>query len=359
MGNEEVYEILRQKIDESPRMDMPKTDEIMEILRMRFTPEEAEIGGYLSSDYYKSATAEEVAEQSGKDVEYVRSTLERMLDKGSIFWLNAKDGERFCLMPVFGFFEIPFADGKNDPETRKLAGLWEEFFRKDGTKSLTTPGYRWARVLPASKQTIDIQQKLDQKSVVLTWENAKEYVKAAEEHGRKMALVNCSCRVAFQHCDHPIDACIAIGSAAEFFIRRKKALRELNAEDTLKVLKRNLESGLVLMTNNMQHGQDFICSCCSCCCGLLRSVVEWPGNDVVEKSNFIPVRDENLCTQCGICIEKCQFNAWDDNLNLDEEKCYGCGACEVNCPEDAITMKKVRDLVPERNPHSAWQQVKR
>jgi ferredoxin len=183
------------------------------------------------------------------------------------------------------------------------------------------------------------------------------YLKAAVDKGRKLALVKCSCRVAFQNCERPVDACIAVGSAAQFFLRREKAIRELNLEETLDILKRNLLAGLVLTTNNMQYGFDFICSCCSCCCGLLRSHVEWGNPHVIEKSNYVPVLDRDACSECGICVEVCPFGAWTEDLEFRPDKCLGCGVCEVNCPAEAISMKKVTDRVPERNPHDMWKKI--
>jgi len=42
------------------------------------------------------------------------------------------------------------------------------------------------------------------------------------------------------------------------------------------------------------------------------------------------------CTQCGECIERCQFNAID-NFIVDTIACEGCGVCVHFCPSDAIT----------------------
>jgi Pyruvate/2-oxoacid:ferredoxin oxidoreductase delta subunit len=357
MTQEAIYEKLRNKIDTSPRMSMPPSEEILEILRLRFSPEEAEVAVHLPADYYQAATAAEIAKSSGLDESFVKSQLESMLEKGSIFWLDVEGTDRYCLMPIFGFFEIPFADGRTDPEARRLAELWDKYFGSKGSDALSISEYKWARVLPATRQTIIIGEKVNYQPEILTWENVKEYLKGAEEHKRKLALVKCSCRVAFQNCDKPIDACIAVGSAAKFFLKREKALKELNTEEALEILRRNLEEGLVLTTNNMQYGFDFICSCCTCCCGILRSHVEWKKINVLEKSNFIPQRNEEECTECGICVDMCQFHAWDDDLVLHEERCIGCGVCEVNCPEEALTMKKVSDRIPAKGPFDAWSKV--
>jgi NAD-dependent dihydropyrimidine dehydrogenase PreA subunit len=52
--------------------------------------------------------------------------------------------------------------------------------------------------------------------------------------------------------------------------------------------------------------------------------------------------DRERCTGCGICVEVCPL----DNLRLGEDgyareqydECWYCNACEVDCPEGAITL---------------------
>lgn len=50
------------------------------------------------------------------------------------------------------------------------------------------------------------------------------------------------------------------------------------------------------------------------------------------------VKDDSKCTLCGRCLETCRFNAIGENLQIQEYKCEGCGACAFVCPEDAIEM---------------------
>ncbi len=357
MSQEDIYESLRKNIDASPRMSMPASPEIGEILRLRFSPEEARIAVHIPADYYQAATAEEIARASGIDERMVREHLDSMLGKGSIFWLDVQGEDRYCLMPIFGFFEIPFADGRTDPEARRLAELWDSYFSGRGSEALSVSGYKWARVLPATRRTVMVGEEVGFAPETLNWESVKDYVRNAEERGRKFALVNCSCRMAFRNCDRPVETCIAVGSAAKFFLKRNKAVRELDAVGVLEILRANLEAGLVLTTNNMQYGFDFICSCCTCCCGILRSMVEWKKMNVVEKSNFLPRRDEDECNECAICVDMCQFGAWDEDLVFHEDKCMGCGVCEINCPTQAIVMEKAGEKVPEKGPLEAWKKV--
>jgi MinD superfamily P-loop ATPase len=49
----------------------------------------------------------------------------------------------------------------------------------------------------------------------------------------------------------------------------------------------------------------------------------------------LAVIDQERCTKCGLCEEKCRFNAIND-LEIDPIHCEGCGVCIHVCPVDAI-----------------------
>ncbi len=51
------------------------------------------------------------------------------------------------------------------------------------------------------------------------------------------------------------------------------------------------------------------------------------------------IKDDEKCTDCGICREYCRFDAIDENFEIDPYRCEGCGVCSHVCPEDAIRME--------------------
>jgi MinD superfamily P-loop ATPase len=68
------------------------------------------------------------------------------------------------------------------------------------------------------------------------------------------------------------------------------------------------------------------------------------------KSGQTAVIDNNLCRQCGKCIDICRFNAvrfrkgkdakaQNSSYIIDTVACEGCGFCAFICPEQAITMQ--------------------
>lgn len=48
--------------------------------------------------------------------------------------------------------------------------------------------------------------------------------------------------------------------------------------------------------------------------------------------------NEAKCTRCGLCEDKCRFEAIVD-LVINETRCEGCGVCAYVCPEEAITLE--------------------
>ena len=56
----------------------------------------------------------------------------------------------------------------------------------------------------------------------------------------------------------------------------------------------------------------------------------------VFKGGSIAVIDSNRCTECGVCVELCQWNAISNDFVVDPIACEGCGVCVHFCPEDAV-----------------------
>jgi len=52
----------------------------------------------------------------------------------------------------------------------------------------------------------------------------------------------------------------------------------------------------------------------------------------------LAIKDDELCTKCGLCEEHCRFDAITD-LRIDPRRCEGCGVCAFVCPEGAIRMQ--------------------
>jgi MinD superfamily P-loop ATPase len=58
------------------------------------------------------------------------------------------------------------------------------------------------------------------------------------------------------------------------------------------------------------------------------------------RSGQTAVIDEELCNQCGKCIEVCRFDAIGEDFIVDPIACEGCAFCSYVCPTGAIQMNE-------------------
>ncbi|MGD9677697.1 MAG: ATP-binding protein [Vulcanibacillus sp.] len=67
----------------------------------------------------------------------------------------------------------------------------------------------------------------------------------------------------------------------------------------------------------------------------------YQGNEL-KKENFScskkAVIDKDICLYCGKCQQACNFDAIDDNMNINPYKCEGCGMCVLVCKQNAIKL---------------------
>lgn len=56
-----------------------------------------------------------------------------------------------------------------------------------------------------------------------------------------------------------------------------------------------------------------------------------------------PIIDDNKCTNCGDCVDACNYNALakvKNDIMLFQKLCHGCTACQITCKNNAITFNK-------------------
>ena len=161
--------------------------------------------------------------------------------------------------------------------------------------------------------------------------------------GKSWEVADCICkkerRLLGEGCEHPLETCLAIAPVENAFTDGFWG-RPITKEEACRVLDMAEEAGLVHMTGNVQVGHMYICNCCGCSCAVLRGITELGLKGAAARSNYCAVVDEERCTGCGTCLERCQVKAIDlDDIAQVSDLCIGCGLCVTTCPTEAMSLK--------------------
>jgi Na+-translocating ferredoxin:NAD+ oxidoreductase subunit B len=330
MENDSPYKHLAERLNALPNGFPPTSDgSELRLLAKLFTPEEADLATQLR---LTPETPSQVAERISADSQSLNQMLKSMARRGLITVERTDAGLAYGLMPfVVGIYEMQ--NGRIDAE---LAQLFEDYYQRAFSQVLT--------VQPAVHRIIPIGESIRKDMEVLPFESASTIIARARAWG----VVDCICRVQKaligQPCSHPIDVCMIMSHVPGVF-DNKTGIRALSQEEAQATLLRAAEAGLVHSTSNNQQGIDYICNCCTCSCGILRGMAELKIANVVARSVFVNQVDEVLCIACGLCVEKCQFNALEmqDVVEVNRISCVGCGVCVLACPEGALALVRRPD----------------
>ncbi len=354
----DIYEKLREKMNSFP-VRVPRSNEVIELFKVVYSREEAEFLAHFSAPLQDPETMDQIVEKTGKPREKIEEIVDRLTSRGLLLRFRGRDGTiYYTMMPMVPGFDLYyFSSGRDSDEKRRAAKLFDKYYLNGFGMEIGASNYPWARVMPIEK-TITLDKEINTDLTVFPYEKMSEFIKTS----RKIAVINCSCRTVRRACDHPLETCLVFGSVAEFMVENGFG-RYLSIEEALELLEKTEEAGLVHNTMNIQANPGFICNCCTCACIILRGLFELHNPRAFAKSNFLPVRDNKICTKCKKCVNICPmeanvFHAAHDNepekILFLEERCIGCGLCAYHCPNDATKLVKTMDKIPEKTRRDAF-----
>ena len=288
------------------------------------------------------ATAEELSEKTGIPVSDVERMVDPLFRKGLLFKSKKKDGTRYYR--VRHLLQMHDSTAVAIDPSREMLDLWKQYMVEEWADF----SRKFEEKLPNSvMRVIPVNVSVGLNTQILAFDDVKNLIDGA----KNLAVTRCSCRAIDGACGKELDVCIQVDRAADYAIERGTG-RQISKEETIELLKKCEEEGLVHVAENKKALGHVICNCCSDCC------INWPSvrpemGTFVAPSRYKAWVDPEECIGCDLCLERCYFDALsmeeDQELAVvDAENCMGCGLCQVVCPTDAILMQEARpeEFVP-------------
>lgn len=337
---EDVYRRLAEALNarSTAYLSIP-CPEFYEFARELFTPEQAEIACSMPLGY---ATPEEVASKMKVDVDYLRKQLEEMVTNG-VVRAKEKDGKRhYELLPLVpGLIELQFMHGRIDERTKRLAQLLKNYGKAMKNLVMTAPPPTAPADTPTTRK-VPVEEEIHSLSTILPYDEVMKLIDRTEY----IAAGACVCRhqgdLLDRPCDKPKDnLCMIFGPSAQF-ANSLGVVRLLSKEEARKSIDEAEEAGLVHnYASSQDRYLDLLCNCCGCHCPFLRGAARSPVPSQAFVANWVVTIDDEACTGCGACIDRCWMKALKMEGDLavrDASRCIGCGICMYVCPANAMKM---------------------
>ena len=324
------------------KLGAPVSRRFLSILEEMLTPEEASI----CLELVVPATCQELAGVLGDDEKSLAKKLESLVDRGIL----TRGKTQYAFHSTLLGFHHDLADtgvhtGPN-ALSQKVKDLWADFFYNEWSDNWVEmaserkkAGGRGIMLTPAIG-ALELSPNISPEEI-LPQENWKMQIQLA----KRRIIAPCGCRILWGKCDHPIMTCFAVfdNTRGEYYLNKPgRLLKEYSLEETMEIVRANEEAGLI-------HWG--VCYCCADACEMLHSYTKGKRLDLVEPNRFVATVNEDLCSGCQDCIEKCPFDAIEMRKPADSKKlkasiiaenCKGCGVCIVGCKQKALRYEIVR-----------------
>ncbi|NLI76810.1 MAG: 4Fe-4S binding protein [Candidatus Riflebacteria bacterium] len=364
----EAYQSLVDRLNRFPQGAAPSRV-LYEILGLLFTEREAGLVARLPLTPF---TADEAAKRWDTTPAAADRILQELADRTILLDVEREGRSIYTLPPpMAGFFEFALMRVRADVDQKLLSELFYQYIdvEEDFIRNLVEGGKTQAGRVFVQEAALPATPTLE----VLDYERVSEVFRAASA----IAVGLCYCRHKMAHlgraCQAPLDVCTTLNHAAESLIRHGAA-RRIGLGEALDLLALAQEHALIQFGENVQHGVNFVCHCCRCCCEGLLAARRFGFLHPVATSGFLPRVSPERCVGCGRCATACPVEAIAAGplagqyqgqtpaspaaarlpsaptltgrpatpgarcTAIDEDRCLGCGLCVRACPTQALAL---------------------
>ncbi len=343
----EIYQGFIDHMD-NPVFKFTASEHKMPMITSLLSPEEA---GFLTGFPHNSRTLEEIAEIKQMDSSELLPKIKELCRKGVIYEGIRGESVRYRLWSASEMFIRVMFWKEGDQEPAKTVAPHANKYYMDGwmsqIKDAKHPGLR----------AIPIQETVEAKTEFLPFEDILQVVDNYEYY----TVSHCPCRQRhrldpdYLDSRYPSEVCLHFDELGRYCVENGLG-REITKEETLAILKKAADAGLVHGISNYEKNPDTICNCDLEYCTFFKPYHQLGFEKSQDASNYLVKSTVETCKACGLCVKRCPMDAlqlkfspkatnkFRKAVEVDESLCIGCGVCVHKCKPKSIMLERKAEI---------------
>ncbi len=344
MTHEEKYQKLIDWLD-NPVMGFTESEAKMPMFTSHITPDEAE---FLAGIPMGPKSLEEIAAMKEMEPEELAPILKAFCERGLVYEGVRGGSTRYKLIDASQMFlRMPWWKDEETEARAKTAHFANKYYMDGWYDQNNAVQHKGLRSIPINKTIDDPRQILPFEDILKVVDNAEYYT-----------VSHCPCRMRhkldpdYRDSTRPSEVCIHFGELGRYTVNNGLG-REITKEETIEILKKAADSGLVHGVSNQEVNPDTICNCDPLYCTMFRPYHQLGHDKSMDSSNYkVKVNAPEKCKACALCVKRCPVeaiqlevsdkatNKYDKIAAIDTDICIGCGVCVHKCPTESIVLER-------------------
>lgn len=343
MGDQEIYQKFIEYMN-NPVWVFTESDHLMPMIKAFLTPEEAE---FLTGFPQSSRTLEQIAEIKKTDPDELLPIIKEHCRKGTVYEGIRGESVRYRLWTATEMFIRPAFWASEPQEPAKAMAHHVNKYYMDGWYDQKKP------FVHPELRTIPISETVESPTGFMPFEDILQVVGSYEYY----TVSQCPCRARhnldsdYKESPFPMEVCLHFDELGHYIVENGLG-REITREETLEILKKAADAGLVHGISNMEENPDTICNCDLEYCTYFKPFHQLGLEKSHEPSNYRVEATPDTCRACGLCVRRCPMDALQLKFStraenkfrkavvVQEELCIGCGVCVHKCKTKSIILKR-------------------
>jgi len=346
MADQEIYQKFIEWLGET-WWRLTDSEMRLPMIASYLTPEEAAfLSGFPRNMLDAGKTLDELAEAKQMDPGELEPKLRQLCVKGMLNNKHEGDAVLYSLNDSFFIFlRAVFWPGEANETAKEAAPHVNKYFL-DGWFD------QWKDVHLSGLRSLPIGETIGNAKEILPFEDVSKVVDKFEYY----SVSECPCKTRhnmdpeYQDSSKPTEVCLHFDGLGRYCVENGMG-REITKEETLEILEKAADAGLVHGITNWTDKPDTICNCCPDYCMWFEAYHKLGHGKSVDPSNYLVKTAPGKCKACALCVKRCPMDAiqlkvhpeaknkFRKAISVDPDACIGCGVCVHKCPTGSIFLE--------------------